>query len=73
MRLLTAWTYACRALVALALPGHDPRRYRAHAIAALFPNRGEGLREAADAYNANRSGAPASRGPNPIDEGTNPF
>jgi N-acetylglucosaminyl-diphospho-decaprenol L-rhamnosyltransferase len=66
VRVLTAWTYAVRALVALALPGHDPARYRAHAVAALFPARGEGLREAADAYNAANSGAAASDGPDPV-------
>ena len=60
VRLLVAWTYACRALAALVIPGHDPRRYRAHAVAALFPARGEGLREAADAYNAARSGTGAA-------------
>jgi hypothetical protein len=63
VRLLTAWTYAARSLVALVLPGHDSRRYRAHAVAALFPGRGEGLREAAEAYNAARSGAPAASAP----------
>jgi hypothetical protein len=52
VRLLTAWTYSVRALVALVLPGHDAARYRAHARAALRPRRGEGLREAAARYNA---------------------
>ena len=51
VRWLTAWTYGVRAVVALVLPGHDPRRYRAQALAALHPERGEGLREAAAAYN----------------------
>ena len=63
VRLLTAWTYAARSLAALLLPGHDARRYRAHAVAALFPNRGEGLCEAAARYNAARSGTPASGTP----------
>jgi hypothetical protein len=59
VRLLTAWAYAVRAVAALVLPGHDPRRYLTHARAALCPSHGEGLREAADAYNARRaSGAP---------------
>jgi GT2 family glycosyltransferase len=57
VRWLTAWSYALRALAALFLPGHDPRRYWRNATASLRPGRGEGLREAADAYN--REGAPA--------------
>jgi GT2 family glycosyltransferase len=52
VRWLTAWSYGVRALAARALPGHDPARYRAHARAALHPQRGEGLREAAERYNA---------------------
>ena len=56
VRLLTAWTYALRAAAALMLPGHDPRRYAAHALASLRPGRGEGLREAADAFNARQKG-----------------
>jgi N-acetylglucosaminyl-diphospho-decaprenol L-rhamnosyltransferase len=51
VRWLTAWSYAVRALAALALPGHSPERYRRHVTATLWPARGEGLREAADAYN----------------------
>jgi hypothetical protein len=54
VRWLTAWAYGLRALAALVLPGHDPRRYRADAVAALWPSRGEGLREAAEAVNASR-------------------
>ena len=54
VRVLTAWTYGLRALAAVGLRGHDPRRYRAQAIAALRPSRGEGLKEAADRYNAAR-------------------
>jgi GT2 family glycosyltransferase len=51
VRWLTAWSYAARALAALALPGHSPRRYWQSAAASLRPGRGEGLREAADEYN----------------------
>jgi N-acetylglucosaminyl-diphospho-decaprenol L-rhamnosyltransferase len=50
-RLLHAWTYLPRALAALVLPGHDPRRYLLHARAALSGGRGEGLREAAELRN----------------------
>ena len=55
VRLLTAWTYAARALAALALPGHDPRRYWRHVTATLHPERGEGIREAAEALNRERA------------------
>ncbi|MGH2917993.1 MAG: glycosyltransferase family 2 protein, partial [Solirubrobacteraceae bacterium] len=51
VRILTAWTYAARATAALALPGHDPRRYWRHVTATLLPGRGEGLREGAAEYN----------------------
>jgi N-acetylglucosaminyl-diphospho-decaprenol L-rhamnosyltransferase len=50
-RVLNAWPYLPRALVALLLPGHDPRRYLLHARASLNGGRGEGLREAAEARN----------------------
>ena len=33
------------------LPGHDAARYRLHAVQALLPGRGEGIREAAEEYN----------------------
>ena len=56
VRWLTAWNYGLLSLAALVLPGHDPRRYRAHAAAALWPARGEGLSEAAASYNASRAG-----------------
>ncbi len=51
VRWLTAWSYAMRALAALVLPGHSPRRYWRHVTATLRPERGEGLREAAREYN----------------------
>jgi N-acetylglucosaminyl-diphospho-decaprenol L-rhamnosyltransferase len=50
-RVLTAWAYAARSVAALVLPGHDPRWYRLHARCALWPSRGEGLREAAVEFN----------------------
>jgi N-acetylglucosaminyl-diphospho-decaprenol L-rhamnosyltransferase len=55
VRWLTAWTYALRALAAVFLPGHEPRRYWRHVTATLRPHRGEGLRE------ATRGGADAAR------------
>jgi hypothetical protein len=63
VRLLTAWAYTMRSLAASALPGHDAARYRAHALAALWPGRGEGLREAAERYNAARISGVAAAGP----------
>ena len=54
VRALSAWSYALRALAALALPGHSARRYAWHAYHSLFPARGEGLREAADELNRKR-------------------
>jgi N-acetylglucosaminyl-diphospho-decaprenol L-rhamnosyltransferase len=56
VRVLTAWTYALRALAALVLPRHSPRRYARHAYHSLFPGRGEGIREAAEELNR-RKGA----------------
>jgi N-acetylglucosaminyl-diphospho-decaprenol L-rhamnosyltransferase len=51
VRLLTAFTYSVRAAAAIALPGHDPRRYWRHVTATLRPAHGEGLREAASEHN----------------------
>jgi GT2 family glycosyltransferase len=51
MRPLLAWPHLLRALAALFMPGHSPRRYWLHARQALMPGRGEGIREAAEAYN----------------------
>ncbi|UTI64719.1 glycosyltransferase [Paraconexibacter antarcticus] len=55
VRWLTAYTYLVRSLVAVVVPGHDPRRYRRHVSATLRPDEGEGLREAA--YERNKGGA----------------
>lgn len=49
VRGLTAWTYALRALAATVLPGRSPRIMWAHARQALFPGRGESLRDRAGA------------------------
>jgi GT2 family glycosyltransferase len=45
VRLLTAWSYALRALAATVLPNQPARIYRAHARQALFPHRGESIRD----------------------------
>ena len=62
-RLLWTWAYAIRALAALALPGHEPLRYLIHAAQELRPDRGEGIREAAEAYNRRLSGPGAAGEP----------
>jgi len=54
VRWLIAWSYALRALAALVLPGRSPRRYWRHVTATLRPERGEGLREAAEEYNRSK-------------------
>jgi N-acetylglucosaminyl-diphospho-decaprenol L-rhamnosyltransferase len=59
VRLLTAWAYAVRALAALVLADHDPRRYWRHVTATLRPGQGEGMREAAAEFNRRRSPAGA--------------
>jgi GT2 family glycosyltransferase len=43
VRVLTAWSYAIRALAATFIPSQPARVYWAHARQALFPNRGESL------------------------------
>ena len=48
VRLLTAWSYAIRALAASVLPKQPAPIYRAHARQALFPNRGESIHDRAD-------------------------
>ena len=40
VRLLTAWSYAVRALAATVMPGQPTRVYWAHARQAMFPGRG---------------------------------
>jgi GT2 family glycosyltransferase len=47
VRLLTAWTYALRALAAAVLPKHPTKVYWAHARQALLPGRGESIRDQA--------------------------
>jgi len=51
-RLLWAWSYVPRAVAAVLMPGHEPGWFWLHARRALLPSRGEGMREAAEAYNA---------------------
>ena len=51
VRPLLAWPYLLRALAAVLLPRHSPRRYWLHARQALSPGRGDGIREAAETYN----------------------
>jgi N-acetylglucosaminyl-diphospho-decaprenol L-rhamnosyltransferase len=47
VRALTAWSYAVRALAATVLPRQPAAVYRAHARQALFPARGESIRDRA--------------------------
>jgi GT2 family glycosyltransferase len=47
VRLLTAWTYALRALAATFLPNHPARVYWAHAHQSLFPQRGTSIADTA--------------------------
>lgn len=49
VRLLTAWSYAVRALTAAVIPGRPARVYWAHARQALHPERGRSLRDQAEA------------------------
>jgi hypothetical protein len=53
-RPLAALPYVLRALAAALKPGRHPRRYLLNARQALRPGRGEGLREAAAAYDRRR-------------------
>jgi N-acetylglucosaminyl-diphospho-decaprenol L-rhamnosyltransferase len=47
VRVLTAWSYALRALAATVLPDRPAKIMWAHARQALFPDRGESLRDQA--------------------------
>ena len=47
VRLLTAWSYALRALAATVLPNRPAKIFWAHARQALFPSRGESIRDRA--------------------------
>ena len=47
VRVLTAWSYAARAIAASLLPKQPAPVYWAHAHQALFPGRGESLRDRA--------------------------
>ncbi len=47
VRGLTAWSYALRAAAALVMPGYSSRIMLAHARQALFPAKGESLRDRA--------------------------
>jgi GT2 family glycosyltransferase len=51
-RPVAALPYLLRALAATVLPGHSVRRYWWHVKAILAPHRGEGIREAAEEFNA---------------------
>lgn len=54
VRLLTAWSYALRALAATVLPHRSSRIMWAHARQALLPYRGEGLRDRAESQSPSR-------------------
>jgi GT2 family glycosyltransferase len=57
------WAYLARAAGAALMPGRDARRYLLHARQELFPGRGEGIREAAEAHNrALANNVPARHG-----------
>lgn len=45
VRLLTAWTYGLRTVASVVLPNAPTRVFAAHARQALFPNRGESIRD----------------------------
>jgi N-acetylglucosaminyl-diphospho-decaprenol L-rhamnosyltransferase len=58
-RLAGAWFYLMRAAAAAVLPGHGARHWLLHARQALTPGRGDGIREAAEAFNRTRPRASA--------------
>jgi GT2 family glycosyltransferase len=65
-RVLWAWSYVPRALVATFSSRHDSGTYWLHARCALRPARGEGMREAAEAYNLRRASSEADAGRRPL-------
>jgi N-acetylglucosaminyl-diphospho-decaprenol L-rhamnosyltransferase len=68
LRPLQAFPYLVRAIAALVLPGHSARRYWLHAKQALRPGSGEGIREAAEAYNLKADPRPESPGQTPREQ-----
>jgi N-acetylglucosaminyl-diphospho-decaprenol L-rhamnosyltransferase len=54
VRVLTGWFYLVRAAASPLLSGHGARHWLLHARQALVPGRGDGIREAAEAYNRRR-------------------
>ena len=60
---LWAASYVPRAIAAVFMRGQDPGTYRFHARQALRPSRGEGMREAAEAYNRAHAGGGATQVP----------
>jgi N-acetylglucosaminyl-diphospho-decaprenol L-rhamnosyltransferase len=58
-RVCWTWAYLARAAASAVLPGRDPRRYVMHAAQQWNPGRGEGIREAAEAYNRRLDGGSA--------------
>jgi len=71
-RFLWAWSYVPRAIAAAFMSGHDSRRYWLHARQALLPDRGEGLREAAEAYNLRLAGMRAGAAVPAVADGSSP-
>lgn len=65
-RLLWSLSYVPRALAATLLPNRDPGTYWLHARQALRPGRGEGMREAAEAYNLTLATGGADGGPGQV-------